>query len=157
MKYSIVTAAALTVVCSATHVHAASLLEKAEFNAPADKVWAALGDFCGISNWHPAVAKCELSAEGKVRTLTLAGDGGTIVEALTSWDPAAMSYGYTITEPGPLPVANYASTIKVIANGDKSMIEWSSTFDPKGASEADAMNAMSGVYKAGFEKLAKGF
>ena len=45
----------------------------------ADAVWSKIGDFCGISNWHPAVEKCELSADGKTRTLSLNG-GGTIVE-----------------------------------------------------------------------------
>ena len=32
--------------------------------APA-AVWAKIGDFCGIGNWHPAIAKCTLSADGK--------------------------------------------------------------------------------------------
>src|SRR6266446_4231052 len=47
----------------------------------ADALWAKIGDFCGIAKWHPAVEKCELSADGKTRTLSLKG-GGTIVEAL---------------------------------------------------------------------------
>jgi ADP-heptose:LPS heptosyltransferase len=29
--------------------------------ASAEKVWVAVGDFCGIASWHPAVAKCVLS------------------------------------------------------------------------------------------------
>jgi hypothetical protein len=30
-------------------------------SAGVDKVWAAVGDFCGIGAWHPALAGCELS------------------------------------------------------------------------------------------------
>jgi hypothetical protein len=56
----------------------------------ADALWSKIGDFCGISNWHPAVEKCELSADGKTRTLSLKG-GGTIVEALVKMDAAGHS------------------------------------------------------------------
>ena len=79
--------------------------------ASADAVWTKIGDFCGISNWHPAIEKCALSADGKMRTLSLKG-GGTIVEKLEKRDDAGHSYSYSIVE-GPLPVANYVSTIGV--------------------------------------------
>ena len=64
-------------------------------------MWSKIGDFCGISNWHPAVEKCELSADGKTRTLSLKG-GGTIVEALVKMDAAGHSYTYSIVS-SPLP------------------------------------------------------
>ena len=35
--------------------------------------WAAIGDFCGIASWHPAVAKCEISVK----------DGATLPHADT--------------------------------------------------------------------------
>jgi hypothetical protein len=50
-----------------------------------DALWKKVGDFCGIGSWHPAVAKCVLSADGKQRTLSLKGRG-TIVEELEGWD-----------------------------------------------------------------------
>ena len=45
------------------------------------QAWAAIGDFCGIAGWHPAIEKCELGEKGgkPIRTLSLKG-GGTIVE-----------------------------------------------------------------------------
>jgi hypothetical protein len=134
---------------------AAEVKEAAEIAAAPDKVWAPIGDFCGIANWHPVVAKCQLSEDKKVRTLTT-GDGAKLVEPLESWDDAGMSYTYRIQE-SPLPVANYVSTIKVTGAGDKSLIEWSSTFDPKGASEEEATKVLSGIYQAGFEGLKKKF
>jgi uncharacterized protein YndB with AHSA1/START domain len=156
MKSSLAAGAA-ALMAMASAASAASVSEKVEIAAAPAKVWAALGDFCGISAWHPAIAKCTLAeADGKkVRTLTT-GDGATFVESLEGWDDAGMSYSYRI-QSSPLPLENYLSTIKVSGEGDKSTIEWSSTFDPKGASEDDAKKIVSTIYQAGFEGLKKKF
>jgi hypothetical protein len=84
-----------------------------------DAVWQKVGDFCGIGQWHPAVAKCELSADKKQRTLTLKG-GGTIVEHLVRWSDKMHSYTYKIVS-SPLPVENYESTIRVAKSGSGSV------------------------------------
>jgi Polyketide cyclase / dehydrase and lipid transport len=122
-------------------------------SAAAPAVWAAVGDFCGIATWHPAVAKCELSnKDGKTyRTLTLK-DGAKLLEKLTAFDAAAMTYSYTIEE-GPLPVANYVSTLKVVAKDKGATIDWSGTFDAKGAPDADAIKTISGIYAGGIDAL----
>ncbi|RAI00974.1 SRPBCC family protein [Acuticoccus sediminis] len=116
--------------------------------APA-AAWEAVGDFCAIATWHPAVAKCELSEhDGTMRrTLSLEG-GGTIVEDLVGRDDDAMEYTYKIIE-SPLPVANYESTIVVTADGDGSRIDWTGSFDPSGASEDEAVKVIDGIYEAG--------
>jgi hypothetical protein len=121
--------------------------------APAD-VWAAVGDFCGIAAWHPAVAKCEISAKdgATFRTLTLK-DGAKLLEKQTAFDAKAMTYSYTI-EDGPLPVANYKSTLKIAAKDKGSTIDWSGTFDAKGAPDADAIKTITGVYAGGVDALA---
>ena len=62
-----------------------------------------------------------------------------------------------VLESSPLPLEHYISTIKVSGSGDSSTIEWSSTFDPKGASEDDAKKIISTIYQAGFEGLKKKF
>jgi uncharacterized membrane protein len=36
--------------------HASSVI-----NAPIDQVWAHIRDFNGLANWHPAVAKSEIT------------------------------------------------------------------------------------------------
>jgi hypothetical protein len=126
---------------------------KGSSTASADAVWAKIGDFCGIAKWHPAIEKCVLSADGKQRTLSLKG-GGTVVEKLEKRDDAAHSYTYSIVE-GPLPVANYVSTISVAAAGTGSTITWSGKYDAKGASDADAKKTMDGVYQGGVDQLVK--
>jgi len=124
---------------------------KAASKLSANALWEKIGDFCGIGKWHPAIEKCELSAEGKTRTLSLKG-GGTIVEALVKMDPAARSYTYSIVS-GPLPVANYTSTISVAVDGAGSTVTWVGKYDAKGASDADAIKTIDGVYDAGLKAL----
>jgi len=121
---------------------------------PVDALWQKIGDFCGISAWHPAVAKCELSADKKERTLTLKG-GGTIVEHLVRWSDAAHSYTYRIVS-GPLPVDHYVSTLRVAADksGSGSIISWRGHYLAKGASDADAKKAIDGIYESGLAALA---
>ena len=114
-------------------------------------LWKKVGDFCGIANWHPAIEKCVLSADGKQRTLSLKG-GGTIVETLENWDDAKHSYSYTIVS-GPLPVANYHSTISVTADPKGSALKWIGKYDAKGAPDADAKKAIDGVYESGAKAL----
>ena len=119
-----------------------------------DALWKKIGDFCGIGDWHPAVEKCVLSADGKQRTLSLKG-GGTIVEALEDLDNANHAYTYTILS-GPLPVANYHSTISVSADPKGSAVKWVGTYDAKGATDADAKKVIDGIYEAGEKALVGG-
>jgi hypothetical protein len=152
----VLTGAAVAVSLLVLTAIPASALEssiKGSSTASADAVWAKIGDFCGIGKWHPAIEKCVLSADGKQRTLSLKG-GGTIVEKLEKRDDAAHSYSYSIVE-GPLPVANYMSTISVAAAGTGSTITWSGKYDAKGASDADAKKAIDGVYQSGVDQLVK--
>ena len=116
-----------------------------------EALWKKVGDFCGIASWHPAIEKCVLSPDGKQRTLSLKG-GGTIVEALESWDDAKHSYSYTILS-GPLPVANYHSTISVSADPKGSALKWMGTFDAKGVPDADAKKTFDGIYETGVKVL----
>ena len=116
-----------------------------------EALWKKVGDFCGIASWHPAIEKCVLSPDGKQRTLSLKG-GGTIVEALESWDDAKHSYTYTILS-GPLPVANYHSTMTVTADPKGSALKWMGTFDAKGVPDADAKKTFDGIYETGAKVL----
>ena len=119
-----------------------------------DALWKKIGDFCGISSWIPAVEKCELSPDGKMRTVTLKG-GGTIVERLEKWDDANRSYSYTIIS-GPLPVADYHSTLGVVPDGAGSAVKWRGTYDAKGVSDAQAKKTIDGIYEDGAKDLTGG-
>jgi hypothetical protein len=120
-----------------------------------DALWKKVGDFCGISSWHPAFPKCVLSADGKQRTLSIAGNGGTILEGLENWDAPNRSYTYVILS-GPLPVANYRSTISVSPDPKGSSVTWVGKYDAKGVSDADAKKTVDGAYEAGLKALVGG-
>jgi hypothetical protein len=126
---------------------------------PARTVWDAIGGFNSLAKWHPAVAKSEEAKEGTatVRRLTLHG-GGTIVERLEGKDDRKRTYSYSIVA-GPLPVAAYKATLHVEENkdGKSCQVEWSSTFEPSGAPEPEAVKVIRGIYEAGFENLRKMF
>jgi hypothetical protein len=119
-----------------------------------DALWKKVGGFCGIGDWHPAIEKCVLSSDGKERTLSLKG-GGTIVERQESVDNANHTYTYTILS-GPLPVANYHSTISVSPDAKGSSIKWVGAYDAEGASDADAKKVIDGIYESGEKALVGG-
>jgi Polyketide cyclase / dehydrase and lipid transport len=106
-----------------------------------------------------AVAKSEETKEGTatVRRLTLHG-GGSIVERLEGKDDKKRTYSYSIVA-GPLPVAGYKATLHVEENkdGKSCNVEWSSTFEPSGASAPEAVKVIRGIYEAGFDNLRKMF
>lgn len=123
-------------------------------NVAPEKVWELIGQFNALADWHPAVEKSDLEEGGTVRKLSLVG-GGEIVEKLLPTDEEH-TYEYSILS-SPLPVMNYTSKIKVVKDGDGAKVEWSSNFEPSGASEPDAINAIAGIYQAGFDNLKKMF
>ena len=108
-------AAAALAVAVASPAMALEAHKSVMVDATPAQAWAAVGDFCGISTWHPAVEKCELGKkDGKtIRTLSLKG-GGTLVEEETAHGKT--SYSYAILS-GPLPVEKYRSTLKVEETG----------------------------------------
>lgn len=138
--------------------------ETIEINAPADKVWAAIGNFQDMG-WHPAVAKTEGKGgndASATRTLTLTS-GGVIEEQLTKYDAAGKSLSYEITKVDVkvLPVSNYSSTLTVSAEGAKSKVEWRGAFyrgflnndPPPELSDEAAVKAVKGIYKGGLDAL----
>jgi hypothetical protein len=137
---------------------AASALEvkrTIEIKGDAAKVWSQAGAWCGLADWHPAIAKCEEKTEGekKMRTLTTK-DGGVIKETMTK--SAETSYSYQIDE-SPLPVSNYKATFAVVADKkskDGSSVVWTADFDPKGNAD-DAKKVIDGIFSSGLDALKK--
>jgi hypothetical protein len=132
---------------------AVDVKKSVDVSASPDAAWKAIGDFCGIGKWHPAIAKCEESMKdgATYRTLTLKG-GGEVFEKKLSWDDAGRTYSYSI-EASPLPVANYSAAMAVESNGAGSAIIWTAHFDAKGAPDEKAAEVIGGIFDAGLASL----
>jgi hypothetical protein len=154
MRIATLSAAAATLFISTGVACALDSSVTMTSSTPPDALWKKIGSFCGIGDWHPAVEKCVLSADGKQRTLSLKG-GGTLVEGLESVDDANHTYTYTILS-GPLPVTNYHSTISVSPDPKGSSLKWIGKYDAKGASDADAKKVIDGIYEGGEKALIGG-
>lgn len=134
-----------------------SVTEKVDVAATPAKTFAAIKDFDGWQNWHPAIGGTEITkgkgnTKGTVRVLTTK-DGAKITEELLSHSDSSKSYKYRITD-SPLPVTGYVSTLKVTKAKGGSTVTWSSTFKAKeGTSDDDARKVISGVYRAGLDNL----
>jgi len=139
--------------------------EKVTIEAPADAVWAKVKNFNALKDWHPAVAESPSdkgNAEGSVRTLKLKG-GGTLIETIESYDDAQKKYSYRAKDGGALPVTNYTSTLSVVADGGKSVVEWRGAFyrafpnnnPPPDQNDEAALKAVTEVYRSGLANLKK--
>lgn len=125
----------------------------AHLSASTDDVWSKIGNPGTISAWHPAIAKSSL--DGKDRLCTLA-NGAEINEAIDNVDDANHSYSYRIVE-SPLPVADYASTIKVVDADGGCAVEWTSSFDVTNGPAEDTVGMIKDVYAAGLTALRESF
>ena len=126
-----------------------------------EEVWAVVGDFGGIADWVPPLASSSLApgATGKrigdLREIVLDG-GPTFMETQTARSDDDYTYSYTIPE-GVLPIKNYEGTIKLRAEGDRTVVEWSSIFDPDPGAEEEVSGMVKGVYEAGIGDLQQRF
>lgn len=148
-------------ICSQAFGGSLSASKSVTVAAPADEVWATVGNFGGIDAWHPAIVKAEIvsgtnNEPGAVRKLTLGGKGGHIKEQLKEYDGAGLSYTYVILG-GVLPVVNYRSTISVEAVDDStSKMTWAGTFDAAEGAKPDAVQkSIAGIYAAGLANVQK--
>jgi uncharacterized protein YndB with AHSA1/START domain len=138
-----------------TEVYTSSVID-----APADRVWAAIRDFNGLPDWHPAIAESRIEAGapadqvGCVRAFRLK-DGGFIREKLLALSDYDLSVTYAILE-SPMGVENYVATLKLtpVTDGERSFAEWSASFDcaPEREGELRALIGKS-VFQGGFDAL----
>lgn len=133
--------------------------------ASADDVWEIVRQFNGLPSWHPMIAESEIEdgrtaqEVGAVRNLTLA-DGAQVSERLLILDDDDRTYTYAFTDPGPMPVRSYRSTVRVapITATGEAFIEWWAWFDSDADVEQDMTNTFAaGVYGGGIEALVAHF
>lgn len=139
------------------------VVEQVTIDAPADKVWAVVGNFDSLKNWHPAVqsSAADHGNDADSQRLVTLKSGGTLSERLEAYDAAKMKYSYRAKDGGALPVTNYTSTVSVKAEGAKSIVEWRGAFyrghpnndPPPELNDEAAVKAVTEVYQAGLANL----
>ncbi len=132
------------------------------------EVWALLGQFGGMHQWHSGVKSTTLEQktepDGKVvnyRTLGLK-NGGTLVEKQRETQESDMKIGVTL-EQGDMPVSNYSDAISVKPSPDaeKSIVTWVGRFSnkanqmqaPEGQDNVAAIAAITNWYETGLMSL----
>ena len=136
-----------------------------EINAPADKVWAVVGNYHDMS-WHPGIAKTE-AADGNepevtTRNLTFKS-GGVFTDKLTRYEPdnKVIAFITDVESLKDLPVEGYYSTFTVKGEGGKTTVEWKGAFyrgyvnndPPPELSDEAAIKAVTAFQKEGLEAL----
>ncbi|HYH20409.1 MAG TPA: SRPBCC family protein [Azospirillum sp.] len=146
-------AATAALLLAAAPALATEVSESVRLSVPVDQVWPSIGPFCGLSDWHPAVEKCELRQDGKgqMRVITIKG-GGMIEERLLRASDTRHQVKYTILS-SPLPVKDYVATMSATPSGKGTKLVWKARFTPNGASEAEARKVISGIFTSGFDGL----
>ena len=159
--------ATLAVVSIPVQAHGPSrqkVSESVEINAPADKVWAVVGNFQDAS-WIPVVEKTEGKGGNEpkaTRTLHLKG-GATVEEELAKYDAQKKSLFYRITKVDVkvLPVNDYSSTVEVEDEGGKTKLTWKGAFyrgymnndPPPELNDEASKKAVADLYKASLKNV----
>jgi hypothetical protein len=125
-----------------------------KINADRAVVWAAIGAFEAISDWHPLVAACALSSvDGDLsRVLTLEG-GGVLVELRVDDGTVPYLYEYRIIS-GPLPVKSYFSQLSATEDGEGTQLVWRGRFEASGVNNEVARATIEDVYRIGLAAIA---
>lgn len=133
---------------------AATISRSAEVKASASAVWSLIGPFCAIKAWLPPVGECIEDGKAPSTRILVTKDGkAAFVEKQTARNEAERSYSYVFLA-SPLPVTDYASTIKVTANADgTATVTWSGSYTPDQGKETAAKDAVTGIYEAGLSEI----
>ncbi|MHC8441622.1 MAG: SRPBCC family protein [Candidatus Eutrophobiaceae bacterium] len=145
------------------------LADKIDINAPAEKVWGIISDFCGVKNWNPLITDCandKGNETGSVRTITL--DNGVQVEqTLAKHMPDRFRIQYYMTKKNPeaYPISSHGVIFTIIPNedGKSSILELKGNFyrlfqgqtPPAGQTDEDGKAALMRIHRAGMENVKK--
>ena len=154
---ALVVGAAIAATVAAPVAHAApavSLVRSVDVDAPAATVWAQIGGFCAIKNWHPMIATC--TEDGKTpSTRTLVGKDGTtrFVETQVERNDVERLYSYNFVS-SPIPANGYFATIRVVPRGNNgSTVIWNGSYIPAPGKEKEVEGALTGIYESGLNAI----
>jgi uncharacterized membrane protein len=110
--------------------------------APADAVWAVIGDFGGIGDWMPGIESCRVEGENRI----LDTMGMEITERLVAKDDAGRALTYSIVEGAP--VESHQGVVTVRPAGEASHVTWEVEATPD-----EMADLMATIYQQALEAL----
>jgi len=119
-----------------------------ELVAPIERVWACFADFGDLSAWAPGRSRVAVDGHGVGAIRTVGGEGGPPVrERLEAYDPEGHTFSYAMLG-SPFPFTDYVATVRLHDLGSgRTSIDWSSTFEPRGAEPEQVAQMIAGVYR----------
>jgi len=119
--------------------------------ADRDRVWAEIGGFDRIADWHPLIESVELTEiEGERYRHLRTTEGELFFERLIETGPHHVTY--QVTE-GPLPVSDYRATLSCVAEPGGCHVFWSAFFVPADGQDHVADEIVAAFYEIGLEAL----
>ncbi|MGC0422987.1 SRPBCC family protein [Embleya sp. AB8] len=117
--------------------------------ATPDKIWAVVGDFGALGDWHPVVPPSTIEGGGDANTpgaiRAFAIDGEVVSrEQLLSHDADAHRMSYALIQV-PLAVTDYVGTLAVNPHPDGSEVVWSAVY----AGDEDVVETVEAVFAEG--------
>jgi hypothetical protein len=123
--------------------------------AARDAIWAAIGGFDRIAEWHPLIASAELTEiEGDIYRHLRTTDGELFLERLIEQGPHHVTYS---TTDGPLPITDHRATLSCVAEAGGCHVHWSAYFIPTGPNEHMAAQIVGAFYEIGLRAIADRF
>lgn len=123
---------------------------------PAADVWAVVGDFLNIHQWHPAVDRTEAIGAGGIRRIHSANGGPIFDEVQLERDEEGHRMRYAILGKQ-FPMENYSAWMSVEDADGGSVVRWHSAFAPDEGREEKAAGIVKFIYKSGFDALVERF
>ena len=116
--------------------------------ARAEDVWAAVGPFGALADWHPTVTECQVvKIDGETHRHVTLKDGEMLLEKLLAEEPHTLRYAMV---DGPLPVSDYRATLTCFPEGEGSRLFWSASYE---TDEPEVDGLVSGLFEAGLRAV----
>ncbi|WP_340107768.1 SRPBCC family protein [Pikeienuella sp. HZG-20] len=123
--------------------------------ASRDAVWAVIGDFGSIAEWHPLIASAEVTEmDGSTYRRLVSVDDESFFERLIEAGPHHVTY--EVVE-GPLPVTDYRATLSCVAEGEGCRVFWSAFFVPADDAGRLSEGIVGKFYEIGLRALRERF
>jgi len=146
--------AGVLLALAATSASGATLTRSVTVRGEASAIWSLIGPYCAIKDWHPVVGACTVDGRTPpTRTIVTKDGKATFVERQTARSDSKRLYSYTFVS-SPVPVTRYVATLSVTPSGaGRSTIVWRGVYVPDPGHEAEASEALSGIYESGLSAL----